>query len=67
MKILNRDLSTTQAAKLCGLSVGTIKKCFDTGRIKGYRVPRSQVRRIPRKALLQFMQEHGILWNGEVR
>jgi DNA-binding response OmpR family regulator len=35
-------------------------RCFDSGRLQGYRVPGSRFRRIPRESLIQFMKEHKI-------
>jgi excisionase family DNA binding protein len=52
--------TTGAAAKLCGLSQQTIIRAFDTGTLKGYRVPSSKFRRIPRAALLAFMLESNI-------
>ena len=42
----------------------TVSKWFDSGQLKGYRIPGSKDRRIPRAALLEFMEEHGIPLNG---
>ncbi|MEM9246234.1 MAG: response regulator, partial [Cyanobacteria bacterium P01_F01_bin.153] len=33
---------------------------FDSGRLKGYRIPGSQDRRIPREYLIKFLKEHGM-------
>ncbi|HMO27201.1 MAG TPA: response regulator, partial [Tepidisphaeraceae bacterium] len=44
----------------CKVSQQTIIRCFDNGRLKGFRVPGSRFRRIPRDALLVFMKENGI-------
>lgn len=52
--------STTAAAKLCGLSHMTIIRRFDAGDIKGYKVPGSRFRRIPRESLIEFAQRHNI-------
>ena len=38
----------------------TVTKWFDTGRLRGYRIPGSRDRRIPRPQLLAFMRAHGI-------
>jgi DASS family divalent anion:Na+ symporter len=45
---------------VCQVSQQTIIRCFDSGRIRGFRVPGSKFRRIPREALLQFMRDNGI-------
>ena len=48
--------TTGEAAELCQCSQQTIIRCFDSGRIKGFRVPGSRFRRIPREDLIQFIQ-----------
>ena len=53
--------STGDAAQLCKLSQQTIIRCFDSGRLKGFRVPGSRFRRIPRDELIRFMRENDIL------
>jgi excisionase family DNA binding protein len=52
--------TTGEAADICKVSQQTIIRCFDNGRLKGFRVPGSRFRRIPRDALLVFMKENGI-------
>ena len=52
--------TTGQAADVCKVSQQTIIRCFDSGRLKGFRVPGSRFRRIPREALLAFMRENSI-------
>jgi excisionase family DNA binding protein len=52
--------TTGEAADICKVSQQTIIRCFDAGRLKGFRVPGSRFRRIPRESLLQFMKENGI-------
>ncbi|HEV8377297.1 MAG TPA: response regulator, partial [Tepidisphaeraceae bacterium] len=63
--------TTGEAAEVCKVSQQTIIRCFDSGRLKGFRVPGSRFRRIPRDALLAFMKENGIpadsLNNGKRR
>ena len=56
-----KDLFTTgEAADICRVSQQTIIRCFDTGRLEGFRVPGSKFRRIPRASLLKFMKENHI-------
>ena len=43
--------TTGEAAKICKVSQQTIIRCFDNGQLKGFRVPGSRFRRIPRSAL----------------
>ncbi|MCC5830538.1 MAG: response regulator [Phycisphaeraceae bacterium] len=52
--------TTGEAAEVCRVSQQTIIRCFDSGRLKGFRVPGSRFRRIPRDELLRFMRENGI-------
>ena len=52
--------TTGEAAEICKVSQQTIIRCFDSGRLKGFRVPGSRFRRIPRDALIQFMKENNI-------
>src|ERR1700733_3532127 len=52
--------TTGEAAKVCKVSQQTIIRCFDSGQLKGFRVPGSRFRRIPRENLYRFMKENGI-------
>jgi excisionase family DNA binding protein len=52
--------STLEAAKACKISEQEIIQRFDSGQLKGYRLPGSRDRRIPREALLRFMEENGM-------
>ena len=52
--------TTGEAAKICKVSQQTIIRCFDSGQLKGFRVPGSRFRRIPREQLYTFMRDNGI-------
>src|SRR3954449_2560061 len=52
--------TTGEAAKICKVSQQTIIRCFDSGQLKGFRVPGSRFRRIPRDQLYSFMRDNGI-------
>lgn len=52
--------TTGEAAKICKVSQQTIIRCFDNGTLKGFRVPGSRFRRIPRDQLFVFMKDNGI-------
>lgn len=52
--------TTGEAAKVCKVSQQTIIRCFDSGRLNGFRVPGSRFRRIPRDELIRFMRENDI-------
>jgi len=56
-----KELFTTgEAAEICRVSQQTIIRCFDSGRLEGFRVPGSKFRRIPRLSLIKFMKENRI-------
>jgi len=56
-----KNLYTTgEAAQVCNVSQQTIIRCFDSGRLEGFRVPGSKFRRIPHKKLIKFMRDNDI-------
>jgi len=58
---MNKSVYTTgEVATICKISQQTVIRCFDNGRLKGFRVPGSRFRRIPREALVSFMRENEI-------
>ena len=60
-----KELFTTgEAAEICRVSQQTIIRCFDSGRLEGFRVPGSRFRRIPRSNLMKFMRENSIPLEG---
>jgi excisionase family DNA binding protein len=52
--------TTGEAADICKVSQQTIIRCFDAGRLGGFRVPGSKFRRITREALIKFMKDNNI-------
>jgi two-component system, OmpR family, response regulator RpaA len=52
--------TTGEVAKICSISQQTVIRCFDSGRLKGFRVPGSKFRRIPGEQLISFMKENQI-------
>ena len=58
--LMKTVFTTGEAAKICKVSQQTIIRCFDSGQLKGFRVPGSRFRRIPRDVLYKFMKENGI-------
>jgi excisionase family DNA binding protein len=66
-----RIFTTGEAAEVCKVSQQTIIRCFDAGRLGGFRVPGSKFRRIPRADLIKFMRENdiptGVLEQGNKR
>jgi len=55
-----RVLTTGEVAKICHVAPRTVSKWFDSGKLRGYRIPGSRDRRIPVKDLIDFMRLHGI-------
>ena len=64
-------LTTGEVAKICSVAPRTVSKWFDSGQLRGYRIPGSRDRRIPRSQLIRFMKAHGMpldgLETGEMR
>ena len=59
-----KELYTTgEAADICNVSQQTVIRCFDSGRLQGFRIPGSRFRRIPRDSLVKFMKDNGIPLN----
>jgi len=52
--------TTGEVAQICKVSQQTVIRCFDSGRLKGFRVPGSRFRRIPRDSLISFMKANTI-------
>lgn len=52
--------TTGEVADVCKVSQQTVIRCFDSGRLHGFRVPGSRFRRIPRDSLITFMKTNGI-------
>lgn len=57
-------LTTGDVARLCGVAPRTVSKWFDTGKLRGFKIPGSRDRRIPRESLVRFMRAHGIPLRG---
>jgi two-component system response regulator RpaA len=55
---MKKVFTTGQVAKICQVAPRTVSKWFDSGRLRGYRIPGSQDRRIPREALIRFLKEN---------
>ncbi|MDD5011498.1 MAG: helix-turn-helix domain-containing protein [Phycisphaerae bacterium] len=56
-----KDIFTTgQVAHICKVAPRTVTKWFDTGQLKGYRIPGGRDRRIPAAELMRFMKTHNI-------
>ena len=57
-------LTTGEVAKICNVAPRTVSKWFDSGQLKGYRIPGSKDRRIPVSELYRFMRAHHIPMDG---
>lgn len=58
---MRRKVYTTgEIAEICNCSPRTVSKWFDSGNLKGYRLPMSYDRRIPHEHLIQFMIDKNI-------
>ncbi|MDO8741174.1 MAG: helix-turn-helix domain-containing protein, partial [Candidatus Woesearchaeota archaeon] len=59
-----KTYTTGKAAKICGLSIKTIRRLFDQDQINGHQVQsscqRRTDRRIPVDSLIKFMRQHNI-------
>ncbi|MCH8343304.1 MAG: response regulator [Planctomycetes bacterium] len=65
MNPFEKDVLTTgEVAKVCNVASRTVSKWFDSGQLRGYRIPGSKDRRIPVGSLLKFMKSHGIPMDG---
>ena len=53
-------LTTGEVARICNVAPRTVSKWFDSGQLKGYRIPGSKDRRIPVDELVQFMRMHNM-------
>lgn len=64
-------LTTGDVAKICNVAPRTVSKWFDSGQLKGYRIPGSKDRRIPLNELLRFMRANNmpteVLAAGKIR
>jgi len=70
--IKRKDVLTTgQVAQICHVAPRTVTKWFDSGQLKGYRIPGSRDRRIPAGELIRFMKAHNMptdeLEKGHIR
>ncbi len=57
---MTRVFTTGQVARVFSVNINTVIKWFDDGKLKGFRLPRSNERRIYRESVVEFMTEHDI-------
>jgi two-component system response regulator RpaA len=53
-------LTTGQVSRICKVAPRTVCKWFDSGLLKGYRIPSSGDRRIPITGLVRFMKTYNM-------
>jgi excisionase family DNA binding protein len=53
-------LTTGDVARLCRVTIRTVIKWFEQGRLEGYRLPGSRDRRFTRAAVRRFLAESGL-------
>ena len=57
--VTGKDVFTTgQVAKICKVTIRTVIKWYEAGKLEGYKIPASKDRRIPKSSLLKFLQDH---------
>lgn len=66
IEAVKQVFSTGEAAKFCKVAPRTVMKWFDSGKLKGYRIPGSNDRRIPREQLIRFMKDNGMTLLAEL-
>jgi len=64
MSLSKNVMTTGEVARVCNVAPRTVSKWFDSGQLRGYRIPGSKDRRIPVDHLVRFMRAHGIPLNG---
>lgn len=57
---MTRVFTTGQVARIFSVNINTVIKWFDENKLKGFRLPRSNERRIYRESVIEFMKEHEI-------
>ena len=57
---MTRVFTTGQVARIFSVNINTVIKWFDEGKLKGFRLPSSNERRIYRESIVEFMKEHEI-------
>ncbi len=56
----NEVFTTGEVAQICKVASRTVATWIDSGRLRGYRIPGSLDRRVPRNALVQFCEQNGL-------
>ena len=53
-------LTTGQVSRICCVAPRTVCKWFDSGLLRGYRIPAGRSRRIPVTELIRFMKANNM-------
>lgn len=59
-------MTTGEISEICQVAPRTVSKWFDSGMLKGYRIPGSKDRRVETRVLVAFLKKHGMPLNGLV-
>jgi len=57
---MRRVYTTGQIAKICQVAPRTVSKWIDLGKMKGFRIPGSNDRRVPHERLVEFLSANGM-------
>jgi two-component system response regulator RpaA len=57
-------LTTGEVARICNVTIKTVIRWFESGELKGYKIPGSRERRILRENLVEFLKRHGMPLDG---
>ena len=52
--------TTGEVARICNVTIRTVIRWIDSGRLKGYRIPGSRDRRVTRRELVRFLRRHDL-------
>jgi len=60
MGVNMKDVYTAaEVARICNVTIRTVIKWYNSGILKGFKIPSTRDRRIPRENLISFMKENG--------
>jgi len=60
----DENFTTGEAAAISRLNISTIIRLFDSGCLKGFRIPGSMFRRIPLFFFISFLEKYGLPSDG---
>lgn len=59
-KIVKKIFTTGDIAKICNVGMKAVQGWFDSGRLKGFRIPGSRKRQVPRVYFLRFLEDNNL-------